>query len=131
MLNTCINKYIDIPVYCYISTTNILHKVLLFREQITSKVLKPCPQYNPYHFHFFGELSKTSITNLLQLLQIVDSIMALFRVDFSGRGELADRQQKLAQMLSRLQKISEGYRYSLNCLKFQWQYYFSLCLNVA
>ena len=41
-------------------------------------------------------------------LYIVDSIMALFRVDFSGRGELADRQQKLAQMLSRLQKISEG-----------------------
>ena len=40
--------------------------------------------------------------------QIVDSIMALFRVDFSGRGELADRQQKLAQMLSRLQKVSEG-----------------------
>lgn len=34
--------------------------------------------------------------------------MALFRVDFSGRGELADRQQKLAQLLSRLQKISEG-----------------------
>ncbi|XP_039261747.2 meiotic recombination protein DMC1/LIM15 homolog isoform X1 [Styela clava] len=42
-------------------------------------------------------------------LLIVDSIMALFRVDFSGRGELADRQQKLAQMLSRLQKISEEY----------------------
>ncbi|KAL5018656.1 hypothetical protein ScPMuIL_004378 [Solemya velum] len=38
-------------------------------------------------------------------LLIVDSIMALFRVDFSGRGELADRQQKLAQMLSRLQKM--------------------------
>uniref|UniRef100_A0A669Q1H0 DNA meiotic recombinase 1 n=1 Tax=Phasianus colchicus TaxID=9054 RepID=A0A669Q1H0_PHACC len=41
-------------------------------------------------------------------LLIIDSIMALFRVDFSGRGELAERQQKLAQMLSRLQKISEG-----------------------
>ena len=41
-------------------------------------------------------------------LLIVDSIMALFRVDFSGRGELADRQQKLAQMLSRLQKILRG-----------------------
>lgn len=41
--------------------------------------------------------------------QVVDSIMALFRVDFSGRGELADRQQKLAQMLSRLQKVSEEY----------------------
>ncbi|KAF3853303.1 hypothetical protein F7725_013991 [Dissostichus mawsoni] len=41
-------------------------------------------------------------------LLIIDSIMALFRVDFTGRGELAERQQKLAQMLSRLQKISEG-----------------------
>jgi meiotic recombination protein DMC1 len=40
-------------------------------------------------------------------LLIVDSIMALFRVDYSGRGELADRQQQLAQMLSKLQKISE------------------------
>ena len=34
--------------------------------------------------------------------------MALFRVDFCGRGELSERQQKLAQMLSKLQKISEG-----------------------
>ncbi|XP_014670277.1 PREDICTED: meiotic recombination protein DMC1/LIM15 homolog [Priapulus caudatus] len=42
-------------------------------------------------------------------LLIIDSIMALFRVDFCGRGELAERQQKLAQMLSRLQKISEEY----------------------
>ncbi|XP_018016362.1 meiotic recombination protein DMC1/LIM15 homolog [Hyalella azteca] len=42
-------------------------------------------------------------------LLIVDSVMALFRVDYSGRGELADRQQKLAQYLSRLQKISEEY----------------------
>ncbi|XP_027039330.1 meiotic recombination protein DMC1/LIM15 homolog [Pocillopora damicornis] len=42
-------------------------------------------------------------------LMIIDSIMALFRVDFCGRGELADRQQKLAQMLSRLQKLSEEF----------------------
>ncbi len=32
-------------------------------------------------------------------LLIVDSVTALFRVDFSGRGELAERQQKLGQML--------------------------------
>lgn len=42
-------------------------------------------------------------------LLIIDSIMALFRVDYSGRGEMADRQQKLGQMLSRLQNISEEY----------------------
>ncbi len=69
-------------------------------------------------------------------LLIVDSVMALFRVDYSGRGELSERQQTLAQvtlfvlsnncliecknlheiewfsilqMMSRLQKIAEEY----------------------
>ncbi|KAB7500062.1 Meiotic recombination protein DMC1/LIM15-like protein, partial [Armadillidium nasatum] len=42
-------------------------------------------------------------------LLIIDSVMALFRVDYSGRGELADRQQRLAQYMSRLQKVSEEY----------------------
>ncbi|KAN0100284.1 meiotic recombination protein dmc1 [Tylopilus felleus] len=42
-------------------------------------------------------------------LLIVDSIMALFRVDYSGRGELSERQQKLAQMLSKLTKLTEEY----------------------
>ncbi|KAK9009517.1 hypothetical protein V6N11_036049 [Hibiscus sabdariffa] len=40
-------------------------------------------------------------------LLIVDSVIALFRVDFTGRGELAERQQKLAQMLS--PKIAEEF----------------------
>jgi len=30
-------------------------------------------------------------------------------VDYTGRGELAERQQKLAQLMSRLQKIAEEY----------------------
>jgi len=46
-------------------------------------------------------------------LLIIDSVMALFRVDFSGRGELSERQQKLGQFLSRLQKISEEYNISV------------------
>uniref|UniRef100_A0A383W804 Rad51-like C-terminal domain-containing protein n=1 Tax=Tetradesmus obliquus TaxID=3088 RepID=A0A383W804_TETOB len=37
-------------------------------------------------------------------LLIVDSIMALFRTDFTGRGELAERQQKLGQMMALLKK---------------------------
>ena len=40
---------------------------------------------------------------------VVDSIISLFRSDFSGRGELGERQQKLNQMLSRLTKISEEF----------------------
>ncbi|KAF7330049.1 RecA family ATPase [Mycena kentingensis (nom. inval.)] len=46
-------------------------------------------------------------------LLIVDSIMALFRTDFSGRGELSERQQKLAQMLSKLTKLSEEYNIAI------------------
>ncbi|DBA83762.1 hypothetical protein WJX77_006202 [Trebouxia sp. C0004] len=42
-------------------------------------------------------------------LLIVDSITANLRVDFSGRGELAERQQRLGQMMSRLRKISEEF----------------------
>lgn len=40
-------------------------------------------------------------------LLVVDSIMALFRTDYCGRGELSERQQKLNAMLSRLMKIAE------------------------
>ncbi|KAH9950889.1 Rad51-domain-containing protein [Amylocystis lapponica] len=42
--------------------------------------------------------------------KIVDSIMALFRTDFSGRGELSERQQK---MLSKLSKLSEEYNIAI------------------
>ncbi|KAK1923309.1 Rad51-domain-containing protein [Papiliotrema laurentii] len=40
---------------------------------------------------------------------IVDSIMNLFRQDYSGRGELSERQQKLNQFLARLQKLAEEF----------------------
>ncbi|KAI3759038.1 hypothetical protein L6452_06611 [Arctium lappa] len=45
--------------------------------------------------------------------QIVDSVIALFRVDFTRRGELAERQQKPDQMLSRLTKIAEEFNVSV------------------
>lgn len=43
-------------------------------------------------------------TTLLQLL-IMDSIMANLRTDFCGRGELAERQQRLGQLMARLRKV--------------------------
>ena len=42
-------------------------------------------------------------------LLIVDSIMAPFRVDYTGRGELSERQQVLGKTLSRLLKIAEQF----------------------
>ncbi|CAG8476847.1 15801_t:CDS:10 [Acaulospora morrowiae] len=46
-------------------------------------------------------------------LLVIDSIIALFRTDYAGRGELAERQQKLNIMLSRLTKISEEYNVAI------------------
>lgn len=40
---------------------------------------------------------------------IVDSIIALFRVEFSGRGELSERQQKLGTHLADLVKLAEEF----------------------
>lgn len=42
-------------------------------------------------------------------LVIVDSSTALFRVDFMGRGQLAERQQTLGKFLSSLRKLSEEF----------------------
>ena len=46
-------------------------------------------------------------------LLIVDSIMAPFRVDFSGRGELSERQQTLGKVLSKLMKLSEQFNIAI------------------
>ncbi|KAI6101247.1 Rad51-domain-containing protein [Pisolithus sp. B1] len=59
----------------------------------------------------FGVDGSMALENILYedkdfRLIIVDSIMALFRVDYSGRGELSERQQK---MLSKLVKLAEEY----------------------
>ena len=39
--------------------------------------------------------------------QIVDSIMALFRTDYSGRGELSERQQKVRVFAPYLIDVSD------------------------
>lgn len=42
-------------------------------------------------------------------LLVIDSVMALFRTDYSGRGELAERQQALGQFLKRLASLAEEF----------------------
>uniref|UniRef100_A0A9J8CK28 Meiotic recombination protein n=2 Tax=Cyprinus carpio carpio TaxID=630221 RepID=A0A9J8CK28_CYPCA len=80
---------------------------VLYARAYTSKNFHLRTFYLNFEMLFNRPVSE--VTKSVFKLLIIDSIMALFRVDFSGRGELAERQQKLAQMLSRLQKISEEY----------------------
>lgn len=53
-------------------------------------------------------LAANFATNEYRLL-VIDSIMALYRTDFSGRGELAERQQSLGQFLRRAAHMAEEF----------------------
>lgn len=46
-------------------------------------------------------------------LVIVDSLMSLFRSDFTGRGQLADRQQKINRHIHALLKLAEMYNVAI------------------
>ncbi|TKA53916.1 Meiotic recombination protein DLH1, partial [Cryomyces minteri] len=50
----------------------------------------------------------TFASNEYRLL-VVDSVMACFRVDYTGRGELAERQQKLGQFLTKMTHMAEEF----------------------
>jgi hypothetical protein len=57
-------------------------------------------------------------------LLIIDSVIALFKVDYVGRGELADRQQALGKFLHMCNKYVTGrkllsrLRLFLTCVEF-------------
>ena len=61
-----------------------------------------------HQLELLNTLASSFAGNEYRLL-IIDSIMACFRVDYCGRGELADRQQKLNQFLSRLTHMAEEF----------------------
>ncbi|TNJ30195.1 DNA repair protein RAD51 [Giardia muris] len=46
-------------------------------------------------------------------LMVVDSLTALFRVDFVGRGELADRQQHLGKLLAQMTKLADEFNIAI------------------
>jgi meiotic recombination protein DMC1 len=52
-------------------------------------------------------LSELFLSGEYRLL-IIDSIIALFRVEFLGRGELAERQQMLGKLLHHCTKLASG-----------------------
>lgn len=81
-------------------------------------------------------------------LLIVDSATALYRTDYSGRGELSERQSNLAQFLRQLTRMSaefgiavvitnqvvanpDGMQFQKEALKpigaLQWLFYSSVC----
>lgn len=54
------------------------------------------------------------------ICQIVDSVIALFRVDFTGRGELAERQVKLQKFLQCLWCIELSVHIYIYAISLEW-----------
>ena len=66
-----------------------------------------CKIYNTSHLEVIIQDLGKSIEQYNAKRVIVDSIIALHRAEFTGRGTLADRQQRLNIMLHKLSRLSE------------------------
>lgn len=65
--------------------------------------------YNSDHQMLLLEQACGMMAESRYALVVVDSATALYRTDYSGRGELAERQMKLAQFLRRLQRMADEF----------------------
>jgi len=63
--------------------------------------------YNSDHQVLLAEKAEEIIKNKNIKVIIVDSLMASFRSDYTGRGELSNRQQKLNRHLHQLQRLAD------------------------
>lgn len=77
-------------------------------EQVLDNVAYARAYTHEHQEQLITEIAAKMVEEQYRLL-IVDSITALFRVDFSGRGELAERQMKLGRMMSKLMKVAEEF----------------------
>ena len=77
-----------------------------------------------FNYISFGDLKRIEITNGTDIgeelkcrikngepirIVVIDSLTAHFRAEFAGRGQLADRQQKLNKYLHRLMQMAEQF----------------------
>ena len=72
-----------------------------------------CKVYSSEHLEsVIDELDK-SIEQYNAKLVIIDSIISLHRAEFSGRGTLVERQQRLGKMLSKLRRYADIYNIAI------------------
>jgi DNA repair protein RadA len=72
-----------------------------------------CKVYNSAHLELIVKNLGKYIDDYKAKLVVVDSIISLHRAEFSGRGTLADRQQRLNSIMHKLLRISEIYNVAI------------------
>lgn len=125
-MQLCVNLYKQNSEYksVYIDTENSF-SIKRIREMSIAQNLNPddvlksiehVSTFNSDHQSFMTEKAEELIKNNSNIkLLIIDSIMNHYRVDFSGRGQLADRQQKIAKHIHKLHKIALLYDIIVYC----------------
>src|SRR6476619_1384890 len=68
-----------------------------------------CKIYNSSHLEFVIKNIAKYLEEFRASLVIIDSVISLHRAEYSGRGTLWDRQQKLNSILHRLTRLAEVY----------------------
>jgi DNA repair protein RadA len=81
-------------------------------DQILRKIYV-CKIFNSGHLELIIQNLGKSIKEYKAKLLIVDSIISLHRAEFTGRGTLADRQQRLNIMLHKLVRLAEVYNIAI------------------
>jgi DNA repair protein RadA len=81
-------------------------------EKILSSIFV-CKIYNTSRLEFVIKNLARYLEEFRASLVIIDSIISLHRAEFSGRGTLWDRQQRLNSMLHRLTRLAEVYNIAL------------------
>ncbi len=104
------------PVAVYIDTENTFRPERIAQmaetlglnpEKVLERVL--CAKaYNSDHQMLLVQQINELITKHRIVLVVVDSVMSHFRAEYSGRGTLASRQQKLNKHLHDLQKLADA-----------------------
>jgi DNA repair protein RadA len=82
------------------------HRGINEPDEILRKIYV-CKIYNTSHLEVIIQELGKSIEEYKAKLVIVDSIIALHRAEFTGRGTLAERQQRLNIMLHKLSRLAE------------------------
>jgi DNA repair protein RadA len=72
-----------------------------------------CKAYNSSHLELIIKSMGKYIDDFKARMIIIDSIISLHRAEFSGRGTLADRQQRLNGIMHKLVRISEIYNVAI------------------
>ena len=87
-----------------------LNQIARARDLEPSHVLKNvavCKVYNSSHLELIIKDLGKYISDFNAKLVIIDSIISLHRAEFAGRGTLADRQQRLNNLLHKIIRLAE------------------------